>query len=97
MRFDEVEEDAGRWRERTTPMVNEVELPGEAKPTDRNHPQLFGVELSFDAKPGNECDSEAAFRGILDARIVAELRVVRGTAPTAGSPAFYIPHVRSRS
>src|SRR5262249_22254331 len=55
-----------------TPVINEVELPGEAKPADGNRPQLLGGQLSLHAEPGEERDSETVFHGILDARVAAE-------------------------
>src|SRR4051812_35306233 len=72
MGFEEVEEGAGYRRERPTPVLDDVELPGEAKPTDRNRPQLLGVQFPLDAEPGEERDPKAAFHGILDARVAAE-------------------------
>ena len=71
MRFEEVEEDGRRRRERAAPVRDEVELSGEVESADANRPQLLGGQLPLDAEPGEERDPEAAFHGILDACVAA--------------------------
>jgi hypothetical protein len=49
-----VKEGAGRWRERTILMIDEIEPPVEAKPADRYRPQLFDIQFSSYVEPGEE-------------------------------------------
>src|SRR5262245_38901863 len=73
VRFDEVQEDAGRRRERPTPVIDEVEMPREAEAPDGDGPQLLGIQFALDGQPREERDPEAALDGILDGRVAAEL------------------------
>src|SRR5216684_4418309 len=54
------------------PVVDEVELPSQAKASNGNGPQLFRIEFSLDGEPREKGDTKAAFHGILDAGVAAK-------------------------
>ena len=99
MRFEEVQEDARRRRERPTPVVDEIEMPREAEAPDGDRSQLLRAKLPLNAEPGEERDPESAFHGILDGDVAPEFErdVQLGERPTWPAQGPSPRHSGSRS